>query len=152
MIVEEKLKISTELPDSKRVLLNVLYTSNFVTDEITSALRPFDITTQQFNVLRILKGINPKSCSLQCIQDRMISKMSNTTRLVDKLIAKHLVKREQCESNRRKVDITITEQGLEALKFIDKAVDTAEQRLAASLTEKELQLLDSLLNKLRHKD
>lgn len=150
MIIENELKISTELPNCKRALLNVLYTSNYVTDEITTALKPFDITTQQFNVLRILKGMNPESCSLQCIQDRMISKMSNTTRLVDKLITKHLVKREQCESNRRKVDITITKQGLEALKFIDKAVDTAEQKLVASLTDKELQQLDLLLNKLRH--
>ncbi|MFD0931161.1 MarR family winged helix-turn-helix transcriptional regulator [Psychroflexus salinarum] len=149
MIIEKELKISKQLPESKRALLNLLFTENWITDEITTTLKPFDITTQQFNVLRILKGMKGKPSSLQTIQERMINKMSNTTRLVDKLIKKNFVQREQCESNRRKVDITITKEGIEALEEINKVVDESESKLTESLTQDELKQLNHLLNKLR---
>lgn len=150
MLIEKELKISKQLPECKRALLNVMFTSNWITDEITSVLKPFDISTQQFNVLRILKGMNPKPCSLQTIQDRMISKMSNTTRLVDKLITKGFVERQQCETNRRKVDITITPKGIDALHDINKAVDEAESFMTKKLTNEELVNLNTLLNKIRN--
>ena len=149
MIIEKELKISKQLPESKRALLNLLFTENWITDKITTTLKPFDITTQQFNVLRILKGMKGKPSSLQTIQERMINKMSNTTRLVDKLIKKNFVQREQCESNRRKVDITITKEGIEALEEINKVVDESESKLTESLTQDELKQLNHLLNKLR---
>ncbi len=149
MVIEKQLKISKQLPEYKRSLLNVLYTGNWVTDEITNILKPFDITTQQFNVLRILKGMNGKPCTLQTIQERMISKMSNTTRLVDKLIKKNYVSREQCESNRRKVDITITNEGIDYLNKINNVVDNKEEQLTQNLTIDELYQLNELLNKLR---
>lgn len=151
MIIEKELKISKQLPECKRALLNLLFTGNWITDEITSVLRPFDITTQQFNVLRILKGMKGEACTLQTIQERMISKMSNTTRLVDKLIKKGYVKREQCETNRRKVDITITEEGIKNLNIINKAVDKSEFKITQNLSESELKQVNELLNKLRTK-
>ena len=150
MIIEKELKISKELTESKRVLLNLLFTGSRVTDEITFALKPFDISTQQFNVLRILKGMKGKPSSLQTIRDRMINKMSNTTRLVDKLIKKGYVEREQCESNRRKVDITITFQGIETLSIINTAVDTTEMNITNNLSSEESRSLNLLLNKLRN--
>ena len=150
IMIEKELKISRQLPNCKRALLNVLFTSNWINDEITSALKPFDISTQQFNVLRILKGMKGEACSLQTIQERMISKMSNTTRLVDKLISKGFVDREQCESNRRKVDISITNRGLVALERINEAVDTAESIMTDRLTKHELEDLNTLLNKIRN--
>lgn len=149
MIIEKELKISKRLPECKRALLNLMFTGNWITDEITTTLKPFDITTQQFNVLRILKGRKGEACSLQTIQKRMINKMSNTTRLVDKLIKKNYVEREQCETNRRKVDITITKEGIEALEIINKAVDEAETKMTDRLTETDLKELNKLLNKLR---
>lgn len=149
MIIEKELKISKRLPESKRALLNIMFTSNWITDEITSVLKPFDITTQQFNVLRILKGRQGEPCSLQTIQDRMISKMSNTTRLVDKLIKKNYVERTQCETNRRKVDIIITEEGIKALDVINVAVDASEAKLTQNLSTTELEQLNRILNKLR---
>ena len=150
MVIEEELKISQELPQSKRALLNLLFTGSWITDEITFALKPFDISTQQFNVLRILKGMKGKPSSLQTIQDRMINKMSNTTRLVDKLIKKGYVEREQCESNRRKVDITITSQGVKTLSIINTEVDNAEINITDNLSSEELKNLNLLLNKLRN--
>lgn len=149
MIIEKELKISKQLPECKRALLNLLFTSNWITDEITSILKPFDITTQQFNVLRILKGMKGKPCSLQTIQERMINKMSNTTRLVDKLIKKNYVERELCETNRRKVDIIITEEGIKALEIINLAVDESESKMTDNLSTEELKQLNFLLNKLR---
>lgn len=151
MIIEKELKISKQLPECKRALLNLLFTGNWITDEITSILKPFDITTQQFNVLRILKGMKGEPCTLQTIQERMISKMSNTTRLVDKLIKKDYVKREQCETNRRKVDITITEKGIKNLNVINISVEKAESEITDNLSETELKQLNVLLNKLRTK-
>lgn len=150
MIIEEELKITKKLPECKRALLNLLFTGNWINDEITSILKPFDISTQQFNVLRILKGMKGKPSSLQTIQQRMISKMSNTTRLVDKLIKKGYVQREQCEDNRRKVDITITEEGTKALDTINHEVEKAESTMTDKLTNKELEKLNMLLNKLRN--
>ncbi|SDG82779.1 MarR family winged helix-turn-helix transcriptional regulator [Psychroflexus sediminis] len=149
MIIEKELKISKPLPECKRALLNLLFTGNWITDEITSVLKPFDITTQQFNVLRILKGKQGEPCSLQTIQERMINKMSNTTRLVDKLIRKNYVEREQCESNRRKVDITITEEGINMLDLINTAVDEAEMKMTDRLSPADLKELNRLLHKLR---
>lgn len=149
MLIEDELKISKQLPECKRALLNVMFTSNWITDEITSVLKPFDISTQQFNVLRILKGMNPKPCALQTIQNRMISKMSNTTRLVDKLITKGFVERQQCETNRRKVDITITPKGIDALLDINKAVDEAESAMTKKISNEDLKHLNTLLNTIR---
>ena len=149
MVIEETLKISKRLPERKRALLNLLYTGNWVSDEIAKVLKPFDITPQQFNVLRILKGRQGEACSLQTIQERMISKMSNTTRLVDKLIKKEFVKRTQCETNRRKVDIVITPKGLLALDEISEVVDQSEARMTDQLSTSELEDLNALLNKLR---
>jgi len=149
MVIEETLKISKRLPERKRALLNLLYTGNWVSDEIAKVLKPFDITPQQFNVLRILKGRQGEACSLQTIQERMISKMSNTTRLVDKLIKKEYVKRTQCETNRRKVDIVITPKGLLALDEISEVVDRSEARMTDQLSTSEMEDLNALLNKLR---
>jgi DNA-binding MarR family transcriptional regulator len=149
MIIEETLKISKRLPERKRALLNLLYTGNWVSDEIARVLKPFDITPQQFNVLRILKGRQGEACSLQTIQERMISKMSNTTRLVDKLIKKEYVERTQCETNRRKVDIVITLKGIVALEEISEVVDRSEARMTDQLSTSELEDLNALLNKLR---
>ena len=90
-----------------------------------------------------------KPCSLQTIQERMINKMSNTTRLVDKLIKKNYVERELCETNRRKVDIIITEEGIKALEIINLAVDESESKMTDNLSTEELKQLNFLLNKLR---
>ena len=113
------------------------------------ALKPFDISIEQFNVLRILRGKKGEPTNLQDIQERMISKMSNTTRLVDKLILKGYVERFICEKNRRKVDIYVTENGLNVLKELDPIVEKIEEALTSNLTEKELIELNILLTKLR---
>lgn len=147
--LEEIIKTSTNLTISKKTILNLILTSTVFKDDMQSVLKPFDLSMEQFNVLRILRGQEGKSINLQDIQERMVTKMSNTTRLVDKLIKKNYVKRFICKQNRRKVEIFITDQGLDLLKELDSIVEDNETKLVSSLSQTELEQLNKLLNKLR---
>jgi DNA-binding MarR family transcriptional regulator len=118
-------------------------------DKLLLSLKPYDLSIEQFNVLRILRGQKGQPVNLQDIQDRMINKMSNTTRLVDKLILKGYVERFVCENNRRKVEIFITETGLQLLKTLDPVVDNAEKTITHALNSEELEILNTLINKLK---
>ncbi len=149
MNIEDIIQTKKELPLSRKVIINLLYTENWISDRISSELKIYDISIQQFNVLRILKGQGGKPANLSTIQERMVSKMSNTTRLVDKLIKKDLVKRIICETNRRKVEITITENGNNFLDKISPVMDNFEKKITSNLSKEELNILNNLLNKLR---
>ncbi len=147
--LETIVKTSAILPASRKTVLNISYSNTWIKDELASVLKPFDISIEQFNVLRILRGKKGDATNLQDIQDRMISKMSNTTRLVDKLILKDLVERFTCEKNRRKVDIFITEKGLNLLKELDPIIDATENNITKNLNSEELETLNYLLTKIR---
>jgi DNA-binding MarR family transcriptional regulator len=148
--LESILKTSQKIPLSKKTVLNITYSSIWMKDEISSVLKPFEISIEQFNVLRILRGQKGNATNLQDIQDRMVSKMSNTTRLVDKLILKGYVERFTCKKNRRKVEIFITQEGLNILKEIDPIIDITESELSSNLSDHELETLNTLLTKLRN--
>lgn len=148
MKIEEHIQ-SVALPVYKKAIVNLLFTSHWLNDEISDVLKPFDISTQQFNVLRILKGRKGKAANLSSIQKRMIAKNSNATRLVDKLIMKGLVIKETCEANKRKVEIFITNQGEIFLEKLNKVVEDKEQKIVAQLTEEEQHTLTELLTKIR---
>jgi DNA-binding MarR family transcriptional regulator len=120
---------------------------NKVTENISHSFKPFGISAQQYNVLRILRGQQEKPANLSTLNERMISKMSNTTRLVDKLMNKGYVNRIVCPANRRKVEITITKKGLQALSEMDEVLNKTEHELLANFTDKELEKLNILLNK-----
>ncbi len=130
-------------------MVHLLYTSNVVTERLNDTLKPHGLTIPQFNVLRILRGQEGKPANLSTVQERMVTKMSNTTRIVDKLIHKSLVNRDICPTNRRKVEITITRKGLTLLNQLDKVIDNAENSLVGSLSEKEIEDLNLLLEKVR---
>ena len=104
--------------NSKHAIISILKTSAFISEILLSGLKPYEISEQQFNVLRILRGQKGIAANLSTVQDRMVHKMSNTTRLIDKLIQKKLVKRNVCVKNRRKIELFITEDGLDFLKKI----------------------------------
>lgn len=106
MIVSPLQTTSLALP--KKTVINILYTQNVVHDKFNEILKPFELSVEQFNVLRILRGQNGNPANMCLIQERMIAKTSNTTRIVDKLLAKQLVTREICPQNRRKMDVHIT--------------------------------------------
>lgn len=150
MRIEEIIKSSFQMPAEKKALLNVMYTQNIIAEKFNEVLKPFELSAEQFNVLRILRGQKGNPVNMFIIQERMIAKTSNTTRLVDKLLAKALVLREICPQNRRKMEITITPKGMELLKQLDPLVEAHEQKFSNNLTEKELIQLNNLLEKFRN--
>ena len=115
---------------------------------LANTLKPYGISLQQFNVLRILRGRKGNPANLQTVQKRMIHKMSNTTRLVDKLIEKKLVNRKICENNRRKIEIFITKKGLEILKQLDTKIQETEAEILKPLSLREQKTLRALINKI----
>ncbi|NEU66793.1 MarR family winged helix-turn-helix transcriptional regulator [Spirosoma agri] len=133
-----------------RVMVNLMYTSNWVADTQMRVLKPFGLTLQQYNVLRILRGQYPHPVKVSDITERMLDKMSNASRLVDKLVAKKFVLRTECPSDRRAVDVVITDKGLSLLKRLDVHQGDLEESQRAKLTEDEAVYLSQLLDKLRN--
>jgi len=130
----------------KNAIISILQTSAFISDVLLKGLKPHDISEQQFNVLRILRGQKGIAANLSTVQERMVHKMSNTTRLIDKLIQKKLVKRNVCIENRRKIELFITEDGLDFLKKIDPITDEIEKKILSNISSKDLNSLISILN------
>ncbi len=149
MRVEDILKTNAPLPPRKKLLINLMLTSTEVSSRLSDALKSFDISMPQFNVLRILRGQKGKPANLSTIQDRMVNKMSNTTRLVDKLLEKNFVDRNICEQNRRKIEIFITPKGLELLNELDPVIEDLEKELTHNFSSEEIDQLNLLLEKLR---
>jgi DNA-binding MarR family transcriptional regulator len=149
MKIEEIIKSNSVISNEKRTVLNIMFTQNIVSDAFNEILRTFDLSVEQFNVLRILRGQKGKPANMCVIQERMIAKTSNTTRLVDKLLLKSLVNRVVCEQNRRKMEITITEKGLKLLNELDPKIEAHEILFANNLTKQELENLNELLQKYR---
>ena len=149
MKLEEELKMKQFESPHQRTLLNIMFTSSWLGDRMSAITKPYDISEQQYNVLRILRGQKGKPVNLMDIQGRMLHKTSNATRLVEKLRQKGLVERALCEQNRRKVEISITKKGLALLAELDPILSTKDTEMLKSLTKKEATLLGDLLDKLR---
>ncbi len=138
--------INTTFPNNKvKALLNIIYTSNWINSKQNDFFKPFGISPQQYNILRILRGAN-EAVSVQTIKDRMLERAPNATRLMDKLCAKEMIERIACPNDRRVVHIKITKQGLKLLKQID--ADFKDDVLK-NLTLKEASILSDLLDKIR---
>ena len=133
---------------AKNTVVGILKAGYKGEEFLANTLKPFGISLQQFNVLRILRGRKGDPANLQTIQKRMIHKMSNTTRLVDKLIEKQLVNRNICKKNRRKIEIFITEKGLETLTQLDNRIQETEAAILKPLSLEEQRILRSLINKI----
>ncbi|MDT0541045.1 MULTISPECIES: MarR family winged helix-turn-helix transcriptional regulator [Croceitalea] len=147
MNVEEIIKTKKEIPLGTRTIIHLSLVNNKLKETMGNALKPFEVSLQQFNVLRILRGQKGQPANLSTLNERMVSKMSNTTRLVDKLILKGYVKRCVCESNRRKVEIFITGQGENVLVKMSESMKNAESDALKNFTAKELENLNRLLDK-----
>jgi len=149
MKLEDELKQSKFKDEFQRVMLNIVFTSGWVEVSILHALKKYDLSSQQYNVLRILRGSRPHPLNLSDIQERMMDKMSNATRLVEKLRQKGLLTRVQCEQNRRKVEIEITEKGVQLLAELDPIMEKNNKTITRHLTSEEAHQLNMLLDKLR---
>ncbi|GGD58099.1 MarR family transcriptional regulator [Emticicia aquatilis] len=132
----------------QKVVVNIMYTSNWMSSEQQGLLKPFDLSAQQYNVLRILRGQYPNPITVNGIIERMLDKMSNASRLVDKLLLKGYVSRCDNADDRRACDIRITESGSQVLKQIDEIQATWEKS-NHFLSDEEAETLSRLLDKLR---
>ncbi|HCQ13849.1 MarR family transcriptional regulator [Flavobacterium sp.] len=149
MRIEEIIKSNVTLSDSKKIILNVMYTHNVIGDKFSEILKPHDLSSEQYNVLRILRGQKGLPANMCVIQERMIAKNSNTTRLIDKLLLKDLVTREVCPDNRRKIEVQITQKGLDLLNYLDPMVVEHENYFSSNLDPEEVVQLNNLLEKYR---
>ena len=148
------MKLEDEIQQQKfksiqqKLMLNLIYTTNWLTSKQDSLFKDSDITLQQYNVLRILRGQYPNPCSIKLIKERMLDRMSDASRIVDKLFAKKLLQRKECSNDRRSVDVVITEKGLKLLKSLDH-VDELSKQVLKSLSNDEIDTINALLDKLR---
>jgi len=132
-------------------MINIMFTYGWLLERIKMFLEKEGVTHQQYNILRILRGSAPDPLSTLQIRERMIDKMSDTSRIVDRLIVKELVKKCTCPKDKRLVDVTITDKGQRLLKKLDAESDHMDQ-IMNQLTEKEGETLNLLLDKLRNID
>lgn len=149
MSIETDIKSTVKLRISEKTIINLIYTNNWFKENSTSQFKKYDLSSEQYNVLRILRGQKGKPANLSTLQERMLNKMSNTTRLIDKLLKKELVTRNTCPSNRRKIEIFITEKGLNLLKELDPITYQNSLDITKNLNTTELETLNNLLDKLR---
>jgi DNA-binding MarR family transcriptional regulator len=138
--------INSTFPNNRvKAMLNIIYTSNWITSCQNEFFKDFGISPQQYNILRILKGAG-EPLNVQTIKDRMLERSPNATRLMDKLCAKNYIERFPSEHDRRVVKIAITKTGLDLLASIPKDLN---KELLKNLNEKEAEQLSNLLDKMR---
>ncbi len=149
MSLEDEIKqVKPFRSERQKAMVNIMFTHGWVNDRFRDFMKPFGLTQQQYNVLRILRGSEPDPLSTSCIRDRMIDRMSDASRIVERLCQKGLVKRTQSPVDRRLVEVRITQAGLQLLQTIDGQQEDM-QRSFSNLTEDELKQLNHLLDKLR---
>lgn len=130
-----------------KATVNILFSSNWLMENIKKFLQGEDITPQQYNILRILRG-NGKPLSTLQIRERMLDKMSDTSRIVDRLLKKELVEKKTSEADKRLVDVTISKKGLELLERLDKS-NASLDGILFNLNHEEAKQLNGLLDKMR---
>ncbi len=147
--IEEEIRQQKKFDsEHEKAAINILFTSSWLYNINAARFKKFEITPEQYNVLRILRGSYPNPLMLGDITCRMLDKSSNATRLVEKLRQKGYVKRELCPTNRRQVDIVITEKGLSLLTKIDNEAEDWYNNLK-NITKSEAHELNRILDKLR---
>lgn len=132
----------------QKAMINLFYTYGWAMEQVKKILAKEGITHQQFNILRILRGSAPEPLSTLQIRERMLDKMSDTSRIVDRLVAKELVKKETCPADKRLVDVTITDKGQKLLKKLDSTAEKIDS-IMSTLSDNEAETLSELLDKIR---
>lgn len=150
MRLEEEIKQSQFNSEHHKLILNIIYTFNWLEKPIKSLVSKYQLTIPQYNILRILKGAAPAPLSPQDIKKVMIHKKSDLTRMLDRLVGKNLISRKICPSNRRKMDISITEEGIKLLETINPQLKTVtEDKVAQFISESDARKANELIDKLR---
>lgn len=148
MRLEDEIKQSKFKSEYHKLGVNIIYTANWISRHHEKVCKKFDITPEQFNILRILRGQHPKPATVNLLIERMLNKSSNASRLVEKLRKKDLVDRQTSETDRRACDVYITKKGLELLDELDK-MENEWNDLISHISEQEAHTVNTLLDKLR---
>ena len=147
MSIEKDIQQTKFRNEYQKTTVNIIYTYNWITEKTREIFEKGDITMQQYNILRILRGAGKPLSTLQ-IRQRMLDKMSDTSRIVDRLVKKELVQKVICKTDRRLVDVTISDTGLLVLDKLDGYNDELDA-LLGNLSEEEAVMLNHLLDKIR---
>lgn len=150
MEIEQEIKQTRFRSEYHKAIINLVFSSNWLLERIRRILDKEDITHQQYNILRILKG-SPSPLSTLQIRERMLDKMSDTSRIVERLIKKGLVEKKLCPYDKRLVDITLNNEGDQLLERLEKVNEDIDS-IASALTDEEANSLNKLLDKLRDND
>ncbi len=148
MKIEDEIQTSKFRNEQHKATINVVFTSNWITGILEKRANLEQITLQQFNVLRILRGQYPKPATNSLVKERMLDKMPDVSRIIDRLVAKGLVSRGKCSTDRRAVDVMITQKGLTTLEALEESMMMMDI-LQKNITEDECLILNGLLDKLR---
>lgn len=148
MKIEDEIKQKSFKSEYQKLAVNLLFTHGWLVSFQKKLFENHEITNAQFNILRILRGQYPDPVSINILKERMLDKMSDTSRLVERLRMKGLVDRKICKEDRRKSDVKITDKGLELLKNLDY-IDDSFQNIFNKINIKEAKDLNNLLDKLR---
>ena len=149
MTINEAVKQANFQNEQQRMLINVLYTNNWLINKIKKTLKPHNITHHQYNVLRILQGKHPAACSAGNIKQVMLDKTPDVTRLIDRLLQKGYVSRCVCSNNRRQIDICITEKGILLLQDIEPKMRKM-MSFTQHISEQEAMQVNFILDKFRN--
>lgn len=147
MSIEEDINQSKFRNEYQKASINIIYTFNWLNEKMRGLFEEHELTSQQFNILRILRGAGQPLSTLQ-IRQRMLDKMSDTSRIVDRLIVKGLVKKSVCKTDKRLVDVVITDKGKKLLSKLDEYQDDMD-KVIGNLTDEEAKQLNFLLDKIR---
>lgn len=150
MGIEEDISQTRFRNDYQKALVNLIFTFNWANEKLKATMDRENLTPQQFNILRILRGAGKPLSTLQ-IRQRMLDKMSDTSRIVDRLIIKQLVEKTVCPSDKRLVDVSITDKGIAILEKMD-TYDSEMDAVLGNLNNEEVKQLNILLDKIRDKD
>lgn len=148
MGLENEIKQTQFSSENQKLIINLVFTNNWLMEKIKDLLASEDITMQQFNILRILRGSHPQPLSTLTIRERMLDKMSDTSRIVDRLVLKGLVSKKTCPTDKRLVDISITTVGQSVLEKVD-AKETMMTGIISCITLDEMKTMNQLLDKIR---
>jgi DNA-binding MarR family transcriptional regulator len=147
MGIEKDIQQTNFRNEFQKMGINIIYTANWLNEKMGQILSTEDITQQQYNILRILRGSDAPLSTLK-IRERMLDKMSDTSRIVDRLIVKGLVEKFACVKDKRLVDITVTKKGLQLLEKLD-ALNEQIDSILKGVSEKEATTMNQILDKLR---
>ncbi len=149
MKIEDEIDQETFKNEFMKANVNLIFSAGWIQLHSAKELKPFNISLQQFNILRILRGRHPKPASIRELTDRMLDKSSNASRLVDKLISKKLVAKEKCKNDNRRVEVSITPIGLSLIQGVSENVESSISKIFNSLSESDAARLNAILDKLR---